>query len=505
MLLLLGLTGLLYLLHLRNKKPLPPGPTPIPIIGNIQEMIRKEPLQCFKDWHQQYGPLVTLRYGTRLIISVGSYEFARELFEKRGAIYSSRPRFIVASERMSGSMNLALLPNNKRWQDHRRVIARLLDPAMTKRYTPIQDLESTQVLYELLSDNGEHFHKSLARFAASTMLTMAYGIQVPEIDSPVPDELERLNSYPFKAIGDIYCVVVELFPFLDYAPRVVAPWKSLASGANREITDLFMGNLEKAKAADTWNWIKDAKQSDAGKNMPDEEIAGIIGAIQQTAVEALSIVTRLTVKALVLNPHCVTRAQEELDRVVGPERIPSAADLPNLPYVNAIVDEAMRWQPPSPIALPHVNTEEDEFMGYRIPKGTALIPNLWVMGSNFPEPDVYRPERWLEKEAESGLPHSPFGFGRRLCPGRHVAHSSISAVIAQMLWGYDFSHVYRDGKKVEVDPWDLILTAVVNSAPYEASFKVRSPKHQEIIERDWIAGQENRDRILRELKPPSQD
>ncbi|KAL4879979.1 cytochrome P450 [Aspergillus karnatakaensis] len=504
--LLLVAALLLHRLISAHRKPLPPGPTPIPIIGNIQEMIKKEPLQCFKDWHQQYGPLVTLRYGSRLIISVSSFDMARELFEKRGAIYSSRPRFIVASERMSGSMNLALLPHNKRWQDHRRVIARLLDPAMTRRYTPIQDLESTQVLYELLLDDGVHFHKVIARFAASLMLTLAYGIYIPENDSPVPDELERLNSYPFKAIGDIYCVLVELFPFLDHAPQWVAPWKKLASSANREITDLFMGHLEAAKVAPSWNWVKDARQSETGRHMPDEEIAGIIGAIQQTAVEALSIVTRLTIKALVLNPECVARAQEELDRVVGPDRIPSAADLPRLPYINAIVNEAMRWQPPSPIALPHVNTEEDEYMGYRIPKGTSLIPNLWVMGTNFPNPEQYRPERWLEdsQTATEGLDHSPFGFGRRLCPGRHVAFSSIATVIAQMLWGYNFSHRYRDGKKVEVDAWDLILTAVVNSAPYEASFQVRSPKHQEIIDREWTVNRERRDQILNELKPPAQ-
>ncbi|KAL5338233.1 cytochrome P450 [Aspergillus crustosus] len=500
---LIGSLSLYKLFHV-NRKPLPPGPTPIPIIGNIQEMIKKEPLQCFKDWHQQYGPLVTLRYGNRLIISVSSFDIARELFEKRGAIYSSRPRFIVASERMSGSMNLALLPNNKRWQDHRRAIARLLDPAMTRRYTLIQDLESTQVLHELLSENGVHFHKVIARFAASLMLTMAYGIYIGDNDSPVPDELERLNSYPFKAIGDIYCVLVELFPFLDYAPHWIAPWKKLASSANREISDLFMANLESAKAAPYWNWVKDVRQSESAKDMPDEEIAGMIGAIQQTAVEALSIVTRLTIKALVLNPECVARAQEELDRVVGADRIPSASDLPNLPYINAIVHEAMRWQPPSPIALPHVNTEDDEYMGYRIPKGTSLIPNLWVMGCNFPDPEQYRPERWLtdDRTTLNNLDHSPFGFGRRLCPGRHVAFSSIATVVAQILWAYELSHRYRDGKRVEIDAWDLILTAVVNSAPYEASFRVRSEKHQEVIEQEWGLGYEKRDQVLSELNPP---
>jgi cytochrome P450 len=484
----------------KKTKLLPPGPTPVPIIGNIQELIQKEPLQCFKDWHQEYGPLVTLRYGTRLIMSVSSYDIARELFENRGAIYSSRPRFIIASEHMSGSMNLALLPNNRRWQEHRRVIGRFLDPNTTKRYAPIQDLEAKQVLFELLS--SDDFEKSIARYSASLMLTMAYGIHISQTDSPVPGELWRLNQLPFKAIGDIYCVVVELFPFLDYVPRWMAPWKSFAVDANRQITELFMNNLQTAKDAKSWNWIKDAMHSQLGKSMPESEIAGMIGAIQQTSVEALSIVTRLTIKALVLNPDCMRRGQEELDHVVGLERIPSASDLPQLPYVNAIVNEAMRWQPPSPIALPHVNTQDDEYMGYHIPKGTSIIPNLWVMGTNFPDPEKYQPERWLENP---DLPFVPFGFGRRLCPGRHVAHTSITAIVAQLLWAYNFSHACRDGKKVEIDAWDLILTAVVDSKSFAASFQVRSEKHREIIEKEWIDGDKNREKILQNLRPSRDD
>jgi hypothetical protein len=143
-------------------------------------------------------------------------------------------------------------------------------------------------------------------------------------------------------------------------------------------------------------------------------------------------------------------------------------------------------------------------MGYRIPKCTSVIPNLWVIGSdaeNFQDPDQYRPERWLEKPDQK---HSPFGFGRRLCPGRHVAHSRVSVVIAQLLSAYNFSHAYRDGKKVEVDAWDLILTAVVNSAPFDASLHLRSPKHQEIIEREWMAESKNRDKVLKEIRPPQE-
>ncbi|GLA73508.1 hypothetical protein AtubIFM55763_004431, partial [Aspergillus tubingensis] len=68
-----------------------------------------------------------------------------------------------------------------------------------------------------------------------------------------------------------------------------------------------------------------------------------------------------------LHPHCLKKAQQELDQVVGPDRLPSSEDIPQLPYIKAILNEAMRWQPPTPFTIPHATTQDDEYMGYQIP------------------------------------------------------------------------------------------------------------------------------------------
>jgi cytochrome P450 len=102
------------------------------------------------------------------------------------------------------------------------------------------------------------------------------------------------------------------------------------------------------------------------------------------------------VLAMIRYPSAQLKAQEELDRVVGPDRLPDFKDSPNLPYLNALLREVMRWRPTAPVgeswcihvlriplilitltALPHMTCENDICDGYFIPKGSIVIPNIW--------------------------------------------------------------------------------------------------------------------------------
>ena len=150
--------------------------------------------------------------------------------------------------------------------------------------------------------------------------------------------------------------------------------------------------------------------------------------------------------AMIAYPETQSRAHAELDSVVGRERLPSFADYPHLPYVRAMVKEILRWRPAAPLAAPHRLTEDDWYEEVFIPKGTICIPNVWYMNR---DPEVYGenaehfdPARHLETDpdiAPSSLDvreegHVSYGFGRRLCVGRHMANNSLFIDIAIMLW-----------------------------------------------------------------------
>lgn len=483
----------------RKNFHLPPGPRPLPIIGNVHQMLNERPIEIMEKWHQKHGPMVTLRYGQQLAISVGSFDIAQDLMGKRGAIYSSRPRFIIASERMTSGLNSAIIPYGKKWQNQYRIMNSVLDSSAVNRYHGVEDMESKQALVELLATDD--FEAIISRYAGSIVMTLGYGIRLEHTRNEIPTKLLQLNARPFDAIGNSYYQAVELFPILDRLPGFLAPWKRLSADVEQKTTEFHMKHFEVAKSASTWNWVQHALHSKAGSQISPKELAYVIGTLEQAGFEAMLTVLRLLIKAIVLHPHCLEEAQRELDRVVGPDRLPSPDDFPRLPYIKAMINEAMRWQPPTPFAIPHATTQDDEYMGYTIPNGTVIIPNIWVMSFNpeiFPEPHEFKPERWIQNP---NLEHSPFGFGRRICPGRHLGWDSIFILMARLMWAYNITHAYRDGKQVDIDPWDIKLTFTAATNPFEASFHVRNQTKHDIIERGWKAVREDTAEILEGIRP----
>ena len=197
---------------------------------------------------------------------------------------------------------------------------------------------------------------------------------------------------------------------------------------------------------------------------------------------------------MMLNPSVQRKAQEEIDRVVGADRLPKSEDRPNLPYVNAIVKETMRWNPPVPLGkflllyiawvlgwpyflgIPHAPLEDDLYQGYIIPKGSTIIPNIWQVldytqsftdqtltlyrlftrdPDNYTDPLEFKPERFLRSELSEGKPEPDphdivFGFGRRECPGKLVADMELFYVVSSSLSVFNIERpVDEQGNPIE--------------------------------------------------------
>lgn len=209
--------------------------------------------------------------------------------------------------------------------------------------------------------------------------------------------------------------------------------------------------------------------------------ATLYGAAADTTVITL---TAFTV-AMMKFPHVQRKAQEEIDRVIGTDRLPSFDDRDRLPYVDAVVKEATRWWPVPPMGFPHTVTEDIEFYGLNIPKGANLLPAVWWFLHDpdvHPDPESFDPDRFLAPRNEPDNTAEVFGYGRRICPGRFFADSSLYLNIAQSLAAYNIrKSVARDGKEIEVDhvkPKPGIL-----SYPTEFDFRIepRSEKHVQLV------------------------
>ncbi|EED83479.1 predicted protein, partial [Postia placenta Mad-698-R] len=143
---------------------------------------------------------------------------------------------------------------------------------------------------------------------------------------------------------------------------------------------------------------------------------------------------------MTLHPEVLRKVQEEIEAVVGAERLPELYDRKQLPYLDCVLLEVYRWNPPIPLGAPHALTQDDIYKGYFLLKGSSVISNIWAISrdpSIYPDPDAFRPERFEEMDAEKVKACDPkryiFGFGRCICPGRHLVDMSVWLAAAIIL------------------------------------------------------------------------
>lgn len=156
---------------------------------------------------------------------------------------------------------------------------------------------------------------------------------------------------------------------------------------------------------------------------------------------------------LVKHPRVQQKAQEELDRVVGRDRIITEADFVNLPYLNCLVKEALRLHPPTPLMLPHKANTNVKLAGYDIPKGSNVHVNVWAIARDpqvWKEPLEFRPERFQEEDIDikgHDFRVLPFGAGRRVCPGAQLGIYLVESMLGHLL--HQFKWDLPEGMKPE--------------------------------------------------------
>ncbi|KAG6868227.1 hypothetical protein C0993_006003 [Termitomyces sp. T159_Od127] len=176
------------------------------------------------------------------------------------------------------------------------------------------------------------------------------------------------------------------------------------------------------------------------------------------------------VLAMVLYPECQAKAQEEIDAVIGSDRLPEFRDRESLPYLECLVQETLRWNHTAPTGIPHRLMEDDIYRGMLIPRGSTVIANIRAMTldeSVYHDARKFDPSRYLPAPAGRGEPFSTshFGFGRRICPGRHLADDTLWIGIATTLATVRFSMASDDNGKEIIPDATPVAAGISNSQP----------------------------------------
>ncbi|KAJ5563107.1 hypothetical protein N7461_001868 [Penicillium sp. DV-2018c] len=474
-------------------RPLPPGPKTLPIIGNLHQVPRKVPWKIYKQWADTYGPIMSIDLAGTTTVVFSSWDVIKTHVERRNTIYSSRPS-VPFFLRATGGLSASILPYGAEWKLQRNIRSSVLRPSMTIKYREVQDLETTQLIHELLSTNN--FSLCLRRCIASVFLTVAYGERCKDnAGLGAIDQLEDLNraiaTHAEALFSGASALVFQLLPCRGLLERLPARWKKDADTLHDKLTvDL----VERAMAAlhrPGWNWVKEFQTREGLKGVKERDgssefkrLAYMVGSLYEASMAA-SQALRIIISAGILYPEAVGQMKEELDSVVGKDRLPSFDDAAQLPWTQAFIKEAMRWRSLTPMGSPRATAGEDECRGYRIPSGANILVNVWAMNHDetvFPDPFAFKPSRWIENP---NLPQMLYGIGQRACPGRHMGQDSLFLATARLFWAFDMSQP-PDAEQIDEGRFLDSGTTLASFVPdFEVQFTPRSREHQHVIEEIW--------------------
>ncbi|KAL0953803.1 hypothetical protein HGRIS_004985 [Hohenbuehelia grisea] len=463
----LGIIALGFIaLRPRRHLPLPPGPPADPIVAHLRYIPSKNQGAVFHQWSQTYGDVVSIRALGRTMIILDSVSAATDLLEKRSGNYSDRPIFPLY-EIMDLKPNIALMSYGKEFRKHRRILHSNFTRDASRQWRGIQTSMARKLVQSLLA-KPEDYSRLISWFTTALTLKIAYGLNIVSEDDEYIKIAEDMGHIMNNS-GSPGGTPVDVFPFLQYLPSWFPGtyYAEVARKARPVIRKLYDLPLKKVQedlanglaapslaASELTRLMKDGQISD--EDMTDIKGASMV--IFAAGAETTWSTMLIFLLNIISHPEVQKRAQDEIDRVVGRNRLPNFDDYDSLPYLECVVQEVLRWHPIAPLGVPHRCMEDDIYRDMFIPKGAMVIANLRGMSWDenvYANPTKFDPMRFLPKPEGAGEPFfdSVFGFGRRICPGRHVAYNSLWIVIATLFATSNISKALdKEGREIDFVP-----------------------------------------------------
>ncbi|KAF9477126.1 cytochrome P450 [Pholiota conissans] len=484
-----------------NSLPYPPGPKPIPIVGNLFDFPKKDPAMHYDGWRKKYDSdiLHASAFGNHVMI-LSSLEDAEELFERQASNYSDR-KYIPMVELMGFHTNMALIPHGPLWRKHRRIAQQNFRLDMMHAHEPIQARRVHLMLKGLLDDPDNAFthHKVLS---LSIPLEFMYGYDVKSLDDPYIVEAQKSVELSVNYLNPD-STLVNFFPILGKIPgwfpgataqRAAATIRNILHKLETEPMLMVQDAVDKGVAIPSV--LSEFVEAKRGSPEFDEEAEivsqvalTIYGGASDTIISALGSLFYV----LATRPDIQKKGQEEIDRVIGTERLPDFSDRASLPYTDALYRELLRFYPPTPMGFPHCAKEDDTYKGYLIPKGTILFANIWSIVRDekmYPDPHEFKPERFIDEHGELKTDHRvlTYGFGRRICIGRHTASSTLWMTIASLLACFNIRKAKNaQGEDIEISDEFIYYSISTHIKPFKCSITPRSQAVQRLVEEAVLA------------------
>ncbi|KAI0696993.1 cytochrome P450 [Cerioporus squamosus] len=476
----------------RPSAPLPPGPRGLPLVGNLVDFPQSHPWETFSRWADTYGGVIYLNVLGQSIVVLNDPKQAAEMLDKKGLLYSDRPKLVMGGQLVGWDEGPALIPFCDRWSEYRRLFTYFMGTkAKIEAFNHVIH-EETNVFLKHLLTQPQDWVEHARRLAGGLVLQLAYGNRASD---PGGKELVKVVDDAMDGFSEMTkpnAFLVDVFPILRYVPAWFpgAGWKQKAKLYREYLEEMLVAPFELVKrqmAAGVARPSFAQSHLDGQSHTPDKEriiqwaAAGIYSGGADTTVAAIEAFFL----GITIHTEAQKAAQAEIDAIVGRDRLPTFADRERLPYCEALCLEIMRCYTFGPLGLAHVSREDDVHDGYFIPKGSIVIPNNWRFFRNaetYPNPETFSPERFIGPEKQFDPRRYLFGYGRRICPGLHLADATMWLTSVSVLAAFDVTPPLKDGKPL-IPTGRFLDGGISHPEPFECVVKPRSATADAFVRR----------------------
>ncbi|WCJ38584.1 Cytochrome P450 71B10 [Euphorbia peplus] len=453
--LLLLLPLLIYFIFKKKKqnKNLPPSPSKLPIIGNLHQLSQLLH-QSYSQLSKKLGPVMLVRFGHIPVLVVSSAEAARDVLKVNDLACCSRPSLAGAARLSYNFLDVALAPYGDHWRYMKKLI--VLNLFSLKRVQSFQFLREKEVglLMDSISSSNEtpiDLTDKLVALAANITYRMSFGIDYESTN------LEKKRFY--QVVHEAHVVIAsfsmaELFPFVGWIIDWISSHHARKEKVFQELDSFFeyaiKNHLKPGRKRvhddiiDVLLRVEEEQAQLGTTGFTKNNIKAVLMNLFLAGTDTSSTTLNWAMAELVRNPRVLEKAQDEVRDHVGNKGNVSESDLDKLQYLKMVIKETLRMHPVGPLLLPRETISHCKINGYDIEPNTMIQVNVWAIGRDpkyWKEPEQFYPERFSDNSIDykgQNFEFLPFGGGRRMCVGIHMATVTVEAVLANLLYMFDW-------------------------------------------------------------------
>ncbi|PVF98744.1 cytochrome P450 [Serendipita vermifera] len=408
----------------------PPGPPCEPLIGTLRSFPKHRFYEHFREWAQRYGDTVSLPLPGVNFLIINSNDLACEMLSRKAKITSDRTIGCMVRDLMNWGWSALFMPSDAHHSLQRKMMRRGVGSQRLAIHNELIESEVVKVLSSLKTFEGNPKLPVLKMFGR-IITKMIYGERMWK---EMWKDLSHWNLDGMQMIDEGFASfwIVDLLPFLRYIPEWTpgVRFKKLAresTAISNKIRYLPFKRVKELYREDSLGECIAKDLMDESEGKFDDDVRDATSILYTAGASTATGVAMSFIHTMFLFPDVAQRVYKEIESVTQGERLPFISDREKLPLTEAAWKEASRWCPSVPIGIPHSMSQDDIINGCFVPKGTVIYPNNGFILTDprlWGDPEAFRPERFLNGMAGQFLPNPISvlsGYGRRACPGVHLA------------------------------------------------------------------------------------